>query len=456
MERNIDTVIIGGGLSGLTIALGLKKAGKSFVVLESEAKVGGVIQTYAKNNFVYESGPNTGVYSTPELVQLFDDLKGRCQLEMADESSKKRLIWKGKKWRAMPSGLLGGIATPLFTLYDKFRILGEPFRKPGNDPYESVAGLVKRRMGNSFLNYAVDPFISGVYAGDPEKLITKFALPKLYNLEQNYGSFIGGAIKKAKEPKTDLELRATREVFSVKGGLGKLIEALCEALDEENIITASDISVVEKDGDNGYIVRLKNGLKFRSKSVVTTFGGDSLGRLLPFADSSQIDTIGELNYARVVQVALGYNKWTGIKLDAFGGLVPSREERNVLGILFPSAIFKERAPHGGALLSVFLGGFRNADIIYLDDDKIREIVLNEVKLMMKTEHVEPDMFEIFRYFRAIPQYELSSERRFKAIEAIQDANKGLYIAGNIRNGIGIADRVAQGASISNEIINYLQ
>ncbi|MGM0464617.1 MAG: protoporphyrinogen oxidase, partial [Bacteroidota bacterium] len=178
MKQNKDVVIIGAGLTGLALGVKLKHRGIDFVIIEKDSEAGGVIRTGEEEGFVYEKGPNTGVYSTAELVELFDLLGNLCELEKADKSAAKRYIWKKGKWRAIPSGLLSAVGTPLFSLRDKFRILGEPFRKPGNDPYESVADLVRRRMGKSFLDYAVNPFISGVYAGDPEKLITKFALPK--------------------------------------------------------------------------------------------------------------------------------------------------------------------------------------------------------------------------------------------------------------------------------------
>jgi oxygen-dependent protoporphyrinogen oxidase len=193
-----EVVIVGAGLTGLTLAFYLKKAGIKFKIAEKLPRTGGVIQTINENGFVYETGPNTGVVSHPELAELFEDLADKCTLEIADPNAKRRLIWKNRMWHAIPSGLLSAINTPLFTWYDKFRILGEPFREKGTNPNETLAELVRRRLGQSFLDYAVDPFISGVYAGDPNKLITRYALPKLWKLEQDYGSFIGGSIKKSK------------------------------------------------------------------------------------------------------------------------------------------------------------------------------------------------------------------------------------------------------------------
>lgn len=186
--QQTDILIIGAGLTGLTTGFWLTRAGKDIHILEKADRVGGQIHTFREKDFVYESGPNTGVVSYPEVAELFEALSPACALETAREESKRRLIWKGNRFRALPSGLFSAVTTPLFTLGDKFRILGEPFRAKGNNPDESVGELAARRLGKSFLHYAVDPFLSGVYAGDPMKLVTRYALPKLCNLEQQYGS----------------------------------------------------------------------------------------------------------------------------------------------------------------------------------------------------------------------------------------------------------------------------
>ena len=214
MKKN--TAIIGSGITALTTAFYLKKAGVDFEIYEKSNHIGGVIKTISENGFLFETGPNSGTLSNIETVELFEHLANDFKLELADNSAKKRFILKNNKWYALPSGLISGISTPLFSLKDKFRLLGEPFRKVGKNAFETVSELVIRRMGKSFLDYAVDPFVSGIYAGNPDYLVTKYALPKLHNLEQQYGSFIGGAIKKAKEPKSENDKKVSKEIFSAR------------------------------------------------------------------------------------------------------------------------------------------------------------------------------------------------------------------------------------------------
>jgi len=452
--KHADVVIIGAGLTGLSLAYYLKKNGRSPLILEKSDKPGGVINTQSEHGFIYESGPNTGVLANKEIALLFDELKDLCTLETGNRDSKKRYILKNGRWEALPSGLFSALSTPLFTLKDKLRILGEPFRKPGSDPDESVADMVVRRLGKSYLDYAVDPFISGIYAGDPARLVTKYALPKLYALEHNYGSFIKGSVKKSREKKSDDEKKATREVFSVTGGLGNLINALVSKIGPDSILSGiSDLKTEYSKPGFSIILSTPDGQhnNILTSDVISTVGSYCLPGIFPFLSSETLSPILDLEYAGVVQVMLGYKKWNGMPLDAFGGLVPSREKREILGILFPSAIFKDRAPEDGALLSVFLGGIKNKAVIGKSDNEIINIVLNEIKKTMMGNN-SPDLLEIFRYEHAIPQYEKSTGQRLEALKKTEEQNKGLILAGNIRDGIGMADRVRQARNISDMLV----
>ncbi len=447
-----EIVIIGAGLTGLTLAYYLAKKGKNIVLLEKDEEVGGVIKTKKENGFIFENGPTTGVLGSEEIVQLFEDLKDDCSLEKTSSIANQRWILKNGKWEPIPSGLLSAVNTPLFKLKDKFKILGEPFRAKGNNPDETLAELVQRRMGQSFLDYAIDPFISGVYAGDPNRLITRFALPKLYNLEQTYGSFIKGSIKKRREPKTELQKKVTREVFSVEGGLGELINALDKHIPSESKFCNAQKINVTPSGDEYIIDFVKDGVDYEitSNKVVTTIGGYALTKVLPLAEKEDLDALAKVNYAKVLQVAVGYNKWNGKLLNAFGGLIPSLEKENVLGILFPGSLFKNRCPQDGALLSVFVGGVKKPEMFQKTDQEIKEMVLDIIKRTLG-EVKEPDLFHIYRYQYAIPQYDNLSEAKLKAIDSIQKQHSGLFVIGNVRDGIGMADRVKQAVLLAQEL-----
>lgn len=459
MVKETDVIILGAGLTGLTLAHFLKKSGKNFIVVERNSFVGGAIQTTSKDGFVFEKGPSTGVKSNEVVGQLFDELGDLCKFEKASDQVAKRYILKDGKWVALPSGLIGGIFTPLFSFSDKLRLLGEPFRKPGTNPNETLEGLVKRRMGQTFLEYAVDPFILGVYAGDPSYIVPRFALPKLYNLEQNYGSFIGGTVKMHRAKAKTGELKKKKEhhrIFSVQGGLSNLTNALYQSASTENFILGAKETVVSQE--NGvYILRYKDtdnqNVEIRAKKLVTTVGAHELPAVLPFLDKTDVASISNLQYARVVQVALGFKKWNGFKLDAFGGLIPFKENRDVLGVLFPSASLTNRVPKDGVLLSVFLGGVRRPDIFEKTDDEIKQLLDKEIRDLMQLPDFAPDLISIHRYHHAIPQYGADCEARFAAVEKVQKQYPGLILGGNLRNGIGMADRILQAKTLADEICN---
>ncbi len=454
-----DVLIIGAGLTGLTTGFWLTRAGKNIHILEKAERVGGQIHTFREKDFVYESGPNTGVVSYPEVAELFEALSPACTLETAREESKRRLIWKGNRFRALPSGLFSAVTTPLFTLSDKFRILGEPFRPKGNNPDESVGELAARRLGKSFLHYAVDPFLSGVYAGDPMKLVTRYALPKLYNLEQQYGGFIRGTLAKAKLPKTDRDRLATKKVFSAAGGLDRLTDAMADAIGPGHI-TLSAANVTIQPYSDKWIATYSIAGDERTiiaNQVITTTGAYTLPGLLPFIPEEKMNRISNLHYAPVIQASVGFRDTGKLRFDAFGGLVPSCEKKEVLGILFPSACFAGRAPEEGALFSFFIGGVKHANLTTLPEEKLKALIRRELHAMLKfPAEAEPDMIRIFRHEHAIPQYEQSSGSRFETIDELQSRYPGLTLAGNIKGGIGMADRIRQATEIANNLKTALK
>ena len=455
-KTSIDVIVIGAGLTGLTTAHTLRKRGKKVLVIEKEQRIGGQIQTHRQGDFTFESGPNTGVVNCPEVAELFQDLtKWSCTLEEAHEEAKQRWIWKGTSFHALPADPIAALRTPLFTWHDKFGILLEPFRPKGTDPNEDVASMVVRRLGKSYLDYAVDPFISGVYAGNPHALITRFALPKLYNLEQNYGSFIRGAIAKRKEKKSDRERLATKKVFSAVGGLGYLTDALAQSVGLSNIILGANEVVAMPIGGQWqveYTTETGEKVSLQSRNVITTVGAYALKAMLPFVKAGDMAPISALRYAPIVQVSVGLSNVQGIEHKAFGGLIPTCEQQQLLGILFPSACFSQRCPAEGALFSFFLGGMKHSEMLGKTNEELRELVTKALSKMLGfPQDVEPDMVQIFRHEHAIPQYELSSGARFAAIKRIEQAHPGLILGGNLRDGIGMADRIRQAVAMGLQI-----
>lgn len=446
-----DIVVIGAGLTGLTTSFYLQKTNADFLTLEKSNKVGGVIQTENENGYIFETGPNTGVVGQYEVAELFENLGSACELETPGKLVSKRYILKSGKWEAMPMGLGSAISTPLFTFADKLRVLGEPFRSPGKNPDEDLASMVKRRLGKSFLDYAIDPFIAGVYSGDPAALITRYALPKLYRLEQDYGSFIGGSIKKSFKKKTPEELKVTRKVFSVKGGLSKLTDAIYKSVGADKFFLGAQNIKSEYVGGKfeiNFTNSNNDNITIKANKLITTTGAFSLNSILSFVDNDSISKITRLKYADVVEVILGFKNWNGMKPDGFGGLVPSVEKRDLLGVLFMSSLFANRTPENGTLFTIFLGGMRKPEMYNKSEDEIKSIVEKEFMSLMKPSAFEPELFKINYHKNAIPQYGIDSGERFDMVDKLENQYKGLIIGGNLKGGIGMADRIKQGKELA--------
>lgn len=452
-QMEYDVIIVGAGLTGLSLAFFLQQKGKKVIVLEKMDRTGGAMCSHSENGFVFEEGPNTGVIGNAEIAELFEMLQ--TDPVVANSEAEKRLIFKKNNWYALPSGGIDFLKTPLFTFSDKIKIAFEPLRRRGTDPDESVASLAGRRIGRSFVDYAVNPFISGIYAGDPEKLVTRYALPKLYKLEQRYGSFIGGAFKKSFEPKSPRDKKATRKVFSGEKGFGSLIEKLETKIGKENIICGAHNIQIKKTNDSFRIsfTKEKELKSFSTYKIVTTVGAHALPDLLPFVSPLDMKKITNLTYAKVIQVAVGVErKAIDDQYVSFGGLIPQKENRRLLGVLFPSFCFPDRAPEGYATLAIYLGGTRHPEYISQSDEKITNIVHEELQDLFNIPVSAISFLKIFRHEYAIPQYEISTGERLASIAKIESEHDGLYIAGNLRNGIGIADRVKQSYDIAESLV----
>ncbi|MCR5077743.1 MAG: protoporphyrinogen oxidase [Prevotella sp.] len=453
MERQRKTVVIGAGLTGLTCAFHLCRKGEDVEVLEAADRIGGLMQTDEVEGFIMEQGPSTGTIKHPEVAELFEELGSGCKLEVAQASAKCRLIWKDGRFRALPSGLVSAVMTPLFTLKDKFRILGEPWRKRGTDPDESVGSLAERRLGKSFVDYAVDPFLSGVYAGDPYRLPTRLALPKLYNLEQNYGSFIRGTFALARQPKTARDRRATKEVFSTRGGFRNLVDALGAAIGKNRITTGCASLRVEPCGRRW---RLSwGGDTIVADHVITTCPAYALPDLLGFLPASQLAELSNLYYAPVIEIGVGVRHTGCVRWDAFGGLVPSCERQEVLGILMPSACFANRAPEGGVTYAYFIGGARHPEYLDRTDAELTELVNTSLHSMLGyPEGTKADVIRIYRHRHAIPQYMEGTDKRILTIREVEQTHPGLHIIGNLKDGIGMGDRIKQAVDMAESIVGH--
>lgn len=463
MTSQYDVIIIGAGITGLSAGNSLVNAGVSFAILEKEERVGGQIETLSQNGFTFETGPNTGAIATPEVAELFEDLIGEVDLEVAHTGvANNRWIWKKERFYPLPSGPVSGLLTPLFSFKDKLRILGEPFRPAGNNPDETLASLAERRLGKSFVQYAVEPFVGGVYAGDANTLIVRHAFPKLYRLDAEHGGFIRGSIKKMRTPKSEREKKATRAVFSALGGFQNLISALESKLNRNGEIqTGVDILNIAFDNTQKIwkveIRERASGMEktLRSKSILSTVPAYTLPSLMPWLSDPLKNALQNLVYAPVIEVSVGFDHFPGhINTKAFGGLIPPVENRKILGILFPSSTFTGRTPHpDSALFTIFMGGVRFGEqLLSQSNEEITETALGELYCMLGIpSSLKPSLLYVSKHPKAIPQYTLHMNNLLPLVKEAEENFPGLLLAGGLRDGIGLANRITQGRSIGNRL-----
>lgn len=419
--------IIGGGISGLTTAFLLKRKGVDVTVFEANDTVGGNVQTIARDGYTIEQGPNSLIRS-PRLIELVKLLKLEDKVLPADEAAKKRYILAGGKLEPMgPKSFVNGY----FSLKTIFGLIKEPFVRSKSPEHESVADFVSRRISPEFLDKAIDPFVSGVYAGDPKDLSMRSAFPKLYEMERDHGSLIWGTVRRKKD-KADPDFPRT---FSFRGGLKTWIDTLASEIGDRIKLSTRVESIGSSDGRFAV-----NGEEF--DAVIISTPSFVAADLVESRDEDLAGTLKEVNYPQLAVVILGFaaDQIKG-KLDGFGFLVASKENRKILGTLFHSAVFPERSPDGYQLLVTFVGGVRSGNTLdSRSDDELKATVLSELHDILGVSG-EPEFVHIKRWKRAIPQYRVGYEDVTRACTEFQDGNPGIYFCSNFYRGVSMGDCV---------------
>lgn len=448
--QQCEVVIIGGGISGLCVAHWLTKRSVDVIVLEKDAAVGGTMKSVRENGFLVETGPNSALETTP----LFKELVSDCQLEdefmYANPASKNRYILRDGRLQALPLNPLAFLKTKLFSASGKLRLLKEPFIGKA-DREESITEFVTRRLGKEFLDYAIDPFVAGVFTGKPEALSVRAAFPKLYALEEKYGGLIKGMVRGRKERKARAEKAKDRaESFSFRSGMQVLPRAIATRLGNK-IITNATVTSLQTTSQSGHPLSDKRFLVEYSRdgaaeqvianTVVLSVPAYAAAELIRQHSPSTAATLDSIYYPPVASVYAGFEqKAIDQSLDGFGFLIPAKERRKILGCLWSSSLFSGRAPEGMVSFTAFIGGSRQPDLALLDEETLCDVVLTDLKNIMqiKGKHV---YLKVTRWKQAIPQYELGYHQNIKALNQFEMEHPGLFFCSNFKGGISVGDCV---------------
>jgi oxygen-dependent protoporphyrinogen oxidase len=452
--------IIGAGITGLTAAFYLKRKGISVTIYEAGSHVGGVIQSKRQNGFLAESGPNTILETSPKISALVRDSNLDARKIYTDPKAEARFLVRDKKPIPLPSSPLGFLTTKIFSTRAKLALLREPFvppRKNGAD--ESVAEYVLRRLNREFLDRAIDPMIAGIYAGDPQKLSVAHAFPRLKALEEKYGSLLKGQIFGARDRKKSGEISKNRAPkFSFDEGLQVLTDAIAAQLGDA-VKLNSPVSKISQNENGWTLTILENETEKEFLYDAIIFCGTAF-RLaeLKIESRAQIDfsIFSEIHYAPVASVVLGFRRPDVLlPCEGFGMLVPKIENYKILGTIFSSSLFPNRAPAGHILLSSYVGGERQPELTALPPEKLVKLVCADLRELLGVNDA-PVFQHVAIYPRAIPQYNLGYEKFKTAFTQIETDAPGLFFAGNFRDGISLGDSILSGVNIVEKTENFLK
>lgn len=450
-----SVAVIGGGITGLTAAFYLQRHGVPVTLYESSGRVGGAIQSLREGGYLAEFGPNTILETSPRVTELVQDAGLTSRRLDPDRAASARYVVRYGRPIAMPSSPFGMLGTDLFTWKAKLAIVREPFVTPRRDgKEESVAEFVIRRLGQEFLDHAIDALVAGVYAGDPYKLSVPHAFPKLGQLEARYGSLIKGQIFGARDRKKRGEVAKDRAPkFSFDLGLQVLPDTLREKLGGGVRLNSRVTGLAQ--ADSGWTVTFEQeGVESREyhQSVVLATRAFELASLKVESTARlELPTLQDIRYPPVASVVLGFRREdVEHPCSGFGMLIPRVEGFKILGTIFSSSLFPNRAPAGHLTLTSYVGGERYPELAGLSADELTQITCEDLKKLLGVKG-NPTFQHVVFYPRAIPQYNVGYGRFRDLMTDIESRAPGLFFAGHYRDGISLSDCIVSGRKVADRV-----
>ena len=445
-------IVVGGGVSGLTVAWALsREPGFDVTVFEASGRTGGKVHTERVEGYLCEWGVNGFLDKEPKTLEVSEALS--ISPVRSFDASRKRYICSGGRLHRLPESPGAFLRSGLMGITGKARLAMEPFIAKGDLEDESLADFGRRRLGREAFEKLIDPMASGIYAGDPEKLSLKSCFKRIDELEQTYGSLIRAMAALMKERKKSVSAAPKGTLTSFEGGMSEITDALYNALDG-HVRLSKDVTAVERT-PSGYGLCLADGSVTEADAVVLAAPAYRAAEMLSELDPEGAKAFGSIPYPPLSVVALGFRADDiGMDVDAFGFLVPFREGRKILGMLYDSSVFPNRAPEGSVLLRAMVGGARAPEVAELEEDALVETVLAELRSITGLK-AEPEFAKSFLHKKAIPQYNVGHSGVIEALEAAESRHKGLYVTGNAFRGVSLNDCVASGLALAGRMRDEL-
>lgn len=459
--------ILGGGISGLSTAWLLEQRAREagvaldLCLLEQDRLPGGKIRSVREEGFLCEWGPNGFLDSKPQTLELCAALGITGRLHRSNDNARKRYIFTGGQLHRLPENGPSFLKSRLLSWPGKFRLLGEPFASapPGDD--ETLAAFGRRRLGDEALRKLIAPMASGIFAGDPETMSLVSCFPRIAQLEREYGGLFRAMLALAKKKKQErLEGKISSSaagpggtLTSFKEGIQFLTDTLATQLGERVKTGVTVVGTTQRDG--GWIITTSDGTLHQADLVISAAPAFAAASIVQGADACLADTLRLIPYSTLNVVCCGY-QIAGLEhpLDGFGYLVPKEEGRTVLGTLWDSSMFEERAPVGMALLRSMAGGACKPELIELPEAELLQLVQADLRIAMGIT-ATPCFSRIIRHQQAIPQYTVGHGKRLELIEGRLCSLPGLFLTGNAFKGVGLNDCVAASQATVEQAMAYL-
>lgn len=461
-------VIVGAGLSGLCTAHYLVRHlaeagnGAEILLLESEAVPGGKMRTIRQDGFNMEWGPNGFLTNKPFGMELVRELGIEGRLSRSSDLARKRFIYSGGALHRLPETPPAFFRSKLLSLPGRLRILGEPFAPAaprGVD--ESLGEFARRRLGPEALEKLIDPMVTGIFAGDPDKMSLRSCFPVIFDLESRYGGLVRGMLGVRREKRKrgvagEMSAGPGGVLMSFDSGVQALTDVLAGRLADGLHLNVA-VDRIERRGEE-YLLSLSAGgvrEEMTADVVVVAAPAYAAAGMVAPMDDSLSDALSAIPYSAVTVAALGYDAAAlGNPLDGFGFLIPRGEKRKILGALWDSSVFPNRAPEGKALIRVMVGGVRAPELAALPEERLFALVRAELADILGI-GAEPVLARSFFHDRGIPQYLVGHGKVLERIDARLARSPGLHLNSNAYRGIALNDCVRESRATAERIAKTL-
>lgn len=432
-----DVIIIGAGIAGLSAGHELYKNNIDFQILETSNKAGGLIETLKIENCLIETGPHTFSSVSYEILELIKDLDIEDELILANPSSRKRYIYLNNKLILVPTNPIDFFKSNILSKDGKLTLLEELFIKKEFQE-ESVEDFVTRRFGREILKNIIQPYLNGVYAGDIKKLSADAVFPKLKDLEHKYKSVILGSLFSSKTSFKNLTL------YSFSSGMEVLSKKIFEKLKTKITLNTKDIEITR--AKDFFIVTFKinnKPISYTTNSILFALPAHKMIGFANLIPESYLNEFSQIEYLPIATIVQTIEK-SKLKLEerGFGFLCTKEPHKKLLGTIWTSYIFPNRAPANKILLTSYIGGAHYKKVASQTEEEIKTLTTKELlEILQINDQNSIDTLHVQIHPYAIPQYNLGHLEKIKRIEELMDKNSGLFFTGNYLYGISINDTI---------------